>query len=295
MARARNIKPSIMDNEDLAELDPMVRLLFIYLWMLADREGRLEDRPKRIAAQALAYDRSANVNEMLSCLEKSGFISRYVSEGIACIQILGFAKHQNPHIREAASTIPAMPSLGEDQHQPRKVQEWERYDTSIAEKGARHHTDYRSTNLGTDEHLPRSPDSLIPDSLIPDSLIPDSLIPDSTEKQKTVRATRFDAQAHLVEIGIPQDLASDWIKLRKTKKAEATKTAINGISEEAKKAGISLEDALKECCSRGWAGFKADWINNTGPPNLHRLKPTIEDRNKAVAAQWKPPEMRNIA
>jgi len=274
MARARNIKPSIMDNEDLAELDPMVRLLFIYLWMLADREGRLEDRPKRIAAQALAYDRSANVNEMLSCLEKSGFISRYVSEGIACIQILGFAKHQNPHVREAASTIPAMPILGDYQHQPRKVQE---------------------PALGTDEHLPRSPDSLIPDSLIPDSLIPDSLIPDSTEKQKTVRATRFDAQAHLVEIGIPQDLASDWIKLRKTKKAEATKTAINGISEEAKKAGISLEDALKECCSRGWAGFKADWINNTGPPNLHRLKPTIEDRNKAVAAQWKPPEMRNIA
>ena len=264
MARARNIKPSIMDNEDLAELDPMVRLLFIYLWMLADREGRLEDRPKRIAAQALAYDRSANVNEMLSCLEKSGFISRYVSEGIACIQILGFAKHQNPHVREAASTIPAMPILGDYQHQPRKVQE---------------------PALGTDEHLPRSPDSLIPDSLIPDS----------TEKQKTVRATRFDAQAHLVEIGIPQDLASDWIKLRKTKKAEATKTAINGISEEAKKAGISLEDALKECCSRGWAGFKADWINNTGPPNLHRLKPTIEDRNKAVAAQWKPPEMRNIA
>lgn len=56
MARSRNIKPGIMANEDLAELDAMERLLFIYLWMLADREGRLEDRPKRIKAEALPYD-----------------------------------------------------------------------------------------------------------------------------------------------------------------------------------------------------------------------------------------------
>ena len=50
MARSRNIKPSIMANEELAELEPLSRLLFIYLWMLADKAGRLEDRPKRIAA-----------------------------------------------------------------------------------------------------------------------------------------------------------------------------------------------------------------------------------------------------
>ena len=80
------------------------------------------------------------------------------------------------------------------------------------------------------------------------------------EKTKTPRAPRFDAQAHLVEIGIPADLSADWIKLRKTKKAEVTKTAIDGIASEAGKAGLSLDDALRECCSRGWAGFKAEWM-----------------------------------
>ena len=29
--------------------------------------------------------------------------------------------------------------------------------------------------------------------------------------------------------------------------------------EEAAKAGISLEDAMKECITRGWTGFKSDW------------------------------------
>ena len=48
MARARNIKPGLFSNEVIAELPAFDRLLFIGLWCLADREGRLEDRPKRI-------------------------------------------------------------------------------------------------------------------------------------------------------------------------------------------------------------------------------------------------------
>lgn len=147
MARARNIKPSIMDNEELAELEPITRLLFIYLWMLADREGRLEDRPKRIAAQALAYDRTADIDAMLNGLQDSGFITRYKTDGMACIQITAFAKHQTPHIREAVSTLP-------------------KQDSAPAKASERH-------DLGEAEPSPRSPDTgyRIPDSLIPDTRV----------------------------------------------------------------------------------------------------------------------------
>jgi hypothetical protein len=140
MARARNIKPATMTNEQLAELEPLTRLLFIYLWMLADREGRLEDRPKRIAAEALAYDRAADVGAMLDDLQRAGFIARYVAGGKACIQVLSFAKHQTPHIREAASDLPPM-----GQGTTKAVPEHD---------------------LGKDETSPRSPDSgfRIPDS-----------------------------------------------------------------------------------------------------------------------------------
>jgi hypothetical protein len=111
MPRARNIKPSIMDNEELADLEPLTRLLFIYLWMLADRDGRLEDRPKRIAAQALAYDRTADVNAMLDDLQRAGFISRYTANGIACIQITNFLKHQTPHGTEKDGSLPCKDGL----------------------------------------------------------------------------------------------------------------------------------------------------------------------------------------
>ena len=106
MARARNIKPGFFTNDTLAEINPLGRLLFIALWTMADREGRLEDRPKKIKAEALPYD-NANIERLLADLQKHGFILRYTVDGAAYIQVLNFCKHQNPHQREPVSTIPA--------------------------------------------------------------------------------------------------------------------------------------------------------------------------------------------
>jgi hypothetical protein len=96
-----------MENEDLAELAPITRLLFIYLWMLADREGRLEDRPKKIKAKALAYDDGVDVDVLLNELQAGDFIARYEVDGGKYIQITNFSKHQKPHSNEVASDLPA--------------------------------------------------------------------------------------------------------------------------------------------------------------------------------------------
>jgi hypothetical protein len=106
MARARNIKPAFFDNEDLAELPGLNRLLFIGLWCLADREGRIELRPKRIKAQLFPYD-DCNVGEMLNALSSYKFINIYNVDGKDYLQINKWAKHQNPHHKEVASILPA--------------------------------------------------------------------------------------------------------------------------------------------------------------------------------------------
>lgn len=106
MARSRNIKPSFFANDVLAEIDPLGRILFVGLWTLADREGRLEDRPRRIKAEVLPYD-DCNVDALLNDLNKHGFIVRYVVGGQEFIQVQNFTKHQNPHVKESASSIPA--------------------------------------------------------------------------------------------------------------------------------------------------------------------------------------------
>lgn len=112
MARARNIKPGFFKNEVLGVADPLYSLLFEGLWVLADRAGRLEDRPLRIKGEIFPYRDGLNVDEMLCWLESNGFIQRYTAQGKKCILVLEFVKHQNPHKNEAESDLPAPANQG---------------------------------------------------------------------------------------------------------------------------------------------------------------------------------------
>lgn len=94
MARIRNIKPGFFMNEDLAELSAEARLAFIGLWILADCEGRLKDRPKRINMELFPYHTSMNMESILSDLARKQFIVRYRVGDEQYIQITNFEKHQ---------------------------------------------------------------------------------------------------------------------------------------------------------------------------------------------------------
>lgn len=105
MARARSIKPGFFFNVELAELNSDVRLMFIGLWCIADRAGRLKDQPPRIKAETLPYD-DVDINDALNQLQSKGFIKRYEVKGCKYIQVINWDKHQNPHIKERESEIP---------------------------------------------------------------------------------------------------------------------------------------------------------------------------------------------
>jgi hypothetical protein len=96
MARARNIKPGFFKNEILGVADPLYSLLFEGLWVLADRAGRLEDRPLRIKGEVFPYRDGLNVDAMLNWLESNGFIRRYTAQGKKCILGAGVRKTSEP-------------------------------------------------------------------------------------------------------------------------------------------------------------------------------------------------------
>lgn len=105
MARIRYIKPDFFLDDKLADLDPLVRILFAGLWVLADREGRLEDNSKKIKIQLLPYDK-IDCDKALKELSDCKFIIRYEVDGKKYIQIVNFLKHQKPHHTERLSIIP---------------------------------------------------------------------------------------------------------------------------------------------------------------------------------------------
>ena len=59
---------------------------------------------------------------------------------------------------------------------------------------------------------------------------------------------------------VSQEVWAEYVSLRKQKRTTVTPLVIKGIEREAKKAGMSLQDALVTCIERGWQGFKADWV-----------------------------------
>lgn len=164
MSRSRNIKPGFFLNDALANLPPLARLMFAGLWTVCDRSGRVLDRPARIKAEVLPYD-DCDANQLLSMLEGAGFVDRYVVDGVAVLHVLAWDKHQNPHLKESASTLPVR-----GQHQ-----------TSTVQAPDKHQTSTQLTRLIPDSGF------LIPDSLIPSSLIPDPTVAPSALSGKPAR------------------------------------------------------------------------------------------------------------
>lgn len=119
MARIRTIKPSFFKNEDLADVPMSARLLFIGLWCLSDKEGRLEDRPKRIKAELFPYD-SIEIDQQLSRLQSAGFIIRYEVGELKVIQIINFSKHQRITGTEATSESDLPEFVGNNKETTRK-------------------------------------------------------------------------------------------------------------------------------------------------------------------------------
>lgn len=235
MARARNIKPSFFANDELADLPPITRMLFIGLWMLADREGRLIDRPRRIKAEILPYD-DFDAEPALQALHEGGFILRYEVNGESFIQVENFLKHQNPHIKESPSTIPAP------------------YKHSA------------STVQAPDQQQPEpKPAGLNPESPF---LNPDSPSLNGETRKRSTTSAKPDS--------VSESTWQDFLTLRKSKKAPVTDTALKAIEREADKAGVSLETALQVCCEAGWQGFNAGWYANRTASQTPKGMPSAE-------------------
>lgn len=109
MARRRFLHPGFFHDECLVTLDPIVRLLFAGLWCLADRDGRLEDRPVRIKMQLFPVDH-VDVEAALAALADGGVVTRYEVDGRRYLEIRNFSRYQTPHPNERGSGIPGPPS-----------------------------------------------------------------------------------------------------------------------------------------------------------------------------------------
>jgi hypothetical protein len=250
VARARNIKPGFFTNDVLGELDPLARLMFAGLWTLCDREGRVEDRPKKIKAETLPYD-NCDPDALLDALRDGGFIERYEVDGKRFIQVVAWSKHQTPHMKEAASTIPAP-----DKNGARTVQ-------------------------GSDGGQPDpAPAHLIPDSGF---LIPDSSDGEETQEALLQRSSQAGLMCKAMRVQGVQDVNPGHPDLLALIDAGATVAEFEGAAAEAYRRGKGFAYSLTVLTNqRIEAARKADLMHKG---QLPARAPPESFREREVAAK----------
>ncbi|WP_411686946.1 hypothetical protein [Acinetobacter indicus] len=307
MARARNIKPSFFTNDELVELEPIYRLLFIGLWLLADREGRLENRPKKIKMELFPAD-NIDVMSSLDDLQKTGFISLYNCYETNVIQINNFAKHQAPHGLEKDSDLP-----NEDgtyttykRNQNKTIngdaifisrEQW------LESKGLteKKRNDFRqltskTVKNGSETVLEHNKNALNPDSLNPESLnLNDESNTDSSIKSAS---PKFTFKTALKKSGVSEEQATEFMAVRKAKKAVNTKNAFDSLVSEAEKANLTPAQAVDYCLKRQnpWGAFKASWFfneqQNHQVNNPNHGYQTSQQRTASEMDRWRQAEQQ---
>lgn len=89
---------------------------------------------------------------------------------------------------------------------------------------------------------------------------PNNKVLDNKKKINITPISPFDFLKALKGLGVPDDLARDWMAVRKTKRATNTATAFDRIKAEIGKSGRPAADCVRLAVENSWSGFKADWM-----------------------------------
>ena len=76
---------------------------------------------------------------------------------------------------------------------------------------------------------------------------------------------------------MPNDeLMEEWKSLRKRKRAAISQTVINRVGKElhkASSAGFTVDQCFEQWIYKGWSGFEAEWMSNSGVKKPGQMQP----------------------
>ncbi len=139
------------------------------------------------------------------------------------------------------------------------------------------------------------------ESLFGEDQNPETRGENPSKPKKTSTKTGIHDQAAidiLLSHNVPQAVINDYLAIRSQRKAALSVTATKRLLTEIEKSGWTPEDAVAECCCRGWTGFNASWVESrvdgAGTEKQTRFvhpaiakQQSLNEANKAAAAALK--------
>jgi hypothetical protein len=247
----RYLKPGIRDSERINALSADSEVLFYRLLVTVDDFGRFDARPAMVKAACFPIkdDQTSETCERgLAELALAGLIAVYKVDGKPFLQMQKW--DNSPRARESK-----FPKLTDE-----------------------------CAQLYTEACKPRAV-AVMPRTLLPVTVTvtgTDNREPETENRKPENKSASRSAPAAPSEVD--EQVWADFLATRKQLKAAVTETALDAIRREATLAGMSLEDALRMCCARGWRGFKAEWVQTKGQPPGKQS--ALEERNRQAAQEW---------
>lgn len=186
MARIRTIKPEFFTSDDICALSMAARLLYIGAWCEADREGRMEWKPRSLKRRYLPDD-NIDIDALCGELINAGLVVLY---GDSLAYIPTFAKHQHINPRESVSNLPEPPD-------------------HVPESPKRISTDVRSEVMARDGHKCVRCNAV--DDLTLDHILPQCIGGTHTKENLRVMCRHCNAARPVSGQGLVDDLALDGL------------------------------------------------------------------------------------
>ena len=115
---------------------------------------------------------------------------------------------------------------------------------------------------------------------------PKSKAPQPHSNTSSPTSKKYRAQERACPDGVDAQVWSDWLALRKAKRAPVSDTVLTSAMVEAERAGMSLEAFLRVWCARGSQGLEASWLKPSErppPPSETAYQRSMRERIESFA------------
>ena len=97
----------------------------------------------------------------------------------------------------------------------------------------------------------------------------------SNKKERIERSNKYSFLQSLLDHGFDEQLAKEWMQVRKQLRAVNTETAFNSFMSEVKKHGGDRNKILRKCVERSWKGFNHAWLEKENDTLLNALNNVV--------------------
>jgi hypothetical protein len=252
MSKLRSVSTAFWSDPFIEDLTPSEKLLFLYL-ITNDKTNMLGIY--EVSIKKISYDTGLNKEVIEKSLKEFERLSKvkYIKNHIV---LVNFMKHQNYNTNMKKSAIDIYNDL------PKELKN-------------------SALDISKDNPLKGFESLLNHYGMVSKYEVEVELEYEvEVELENITALPKFSFYQSLLNYGFKKELVSDWLKVRKTKKATNTETAFQNFIKEIEKRNLNINEILEFIVIKNWSSFKWTWYD----AELEKEKSSAKKENEPIVA-----------